>query len=133
MVVLSDAPPVNGHRPSANFLFHSVAQEFGAQAVGLLMTGMGEDGAEGLSAIKTAGGLTVAQSEESCIVAGMPRAAISKGFAMKIVPLDGLASFLIAQNNADRAAVIAASVKEQVENNNTLEKSDKGTVSPLRR
>jgi two-component system chemotaxis response regulator CheB len=133
MVVLSDALPVNGHRPSANFLFHSVAQEVGAQAVGLLMTGMGEDGAEGLGAIKAAGGLTVAQSEESCVVAGMPRAAISKGFAMKIVPLDGLASFLIAQNNADRAAVIAASAKEKVENNDTLEKSDKGTVSPLRR
>ena len=55
MAVLSDGPPVNGHRPSADVLFHSVAQQFGPTAVGLLMTGMGEDGAEGLGALKAAG------------------------------------------------------------------------------
>jgi two-component system chemotaxis response regulator CheB len=147
MVVLSDAPQVNGHRPSADFLFHSVAQEFGPQALGLLMTGMGEDGAEGLGAIKAAGGVTVAQSEETCVVAGMPRAAIAKGYATKIVALDGLAPFLIAQSNADRAAAIAASAgekasgeklpseksaNEKLDSAATLEKSDKRTVSPLR-
>ncbi|MGA2811617.1 MAG: chemotaxis response regulator protein-glutamate methylesterase, partial [Candidatus Acidiferrum sp.] len=88
MVVLSDAPPVNGHRPSADVLFHSVAQEFGSQSIGLLMTGMGEDGAEGLGAIKASGGFTVAQSEDTCVVAGMPRAAISKGYAAKVIALD---------------------------------------------
>src|SRR5208282_3978756 len=61
MAVLSDSPPVNGHRPSADVLFHSVAQHFGLTAVGLLMTGMGEDGAEGLGALKAAGGATIAQ------------------------------------------------------------------------
>jgi len=52
-------PPVNGHRPSADVLFHSVAQEFGLTTVGILMTGMGDDGAEGLGAIKAAGGMTI--------------------------------------------------------------------------
>ena len=102
MVVLSDAPPVNGHRPSADVLFHSVAQEFGPTAVGLLMTGMGEDGAEGLGAIKNAGGMTIAQSEDTCVVSGMPRAAILKGYASKIIPLDGVAAHLISQYGGDR-------------------------------
>ncbi|HEV2194906.1 MAG TPA: chemotaxis response regulator protein-glutamate methylesterase [Candidatus Acidoferrum sp.] len=102
MVVLSDGPPVNGHRPSADVLFHSVAQEFGLMAVGVLMTGMGEDGAEGLGAIKAAGGMTIAQSEESCVVSGMPRAAIQKGYANKVVPLEGLGTFLVNHYGADK-------------------------------
>src|SRR5208282_3048216 len=102
MAVLSDGPPVNGHRPSADVLFHSVAQEFGLTAIGLLMTGMGEDGAEGLGAVKAAGGVTVAQSEETCVVPGMPRAAIVRGFASKIVPLDNLAAYLLNQYGAER-------------------------------
>src|SRR5207237_982624 len=73
MAILSDGPPVNGHRPSADVLFHSVAQEFGLTAVGILMTGMGDDGAEGLGAVKAAGGMTVAQSEDTCVVSGLPR------------------------------------------------------------
>src|SRR6202165_3893421 len=104
MVVLSEGPPVNGHRPSADVLFHSVAQEFGLTAVGLLMTGMGDDGAEGLGAIKAAGGMTIAQSEESCVVSGMPRAAIMKGYANKIVPLDGLAAYLSSQYGTERTS-----------------------------
>jgi len=102
MVVLSDGPPVNGHRPSADVLFHSVAQEFGLTAVGVLMTGMGEDGAEGLGAIKAAGGMTIAQSEESCVVSGMPRAAILKGYANKVIPLEGLGTFLVNHYGADK-------------------------------
>src|SRR5207247_7633175 len=94
MVVLSDGPPVNGHRPSADVLFHSVAQEFGLTAVGVLMTGMGDDGAEGLGAIKSAGGMTIAQSEDTCVVSGMPRAAILKGYANKVSPLDGRGTVL---------------------------------------
>jgi len=97
MVVLSDTPPINGHRPSVDVLFHSVAQEFGLTAVGVLMTGMGEDGAEGLGAIKAAGGMTIAQSEDTCVVSGMPRAAILKGYAQKILPLEQLGTFLISQ------------------------------------
>lgn len=102
MVVLSDGPPVNGHRPSADVLFHSVAQEFSLTAVGVLMTGMGEDGAEGLGAIKAAGGMTIAQSEESCVVSGMPRAAILKGYANKIVPLEGLGHFLVTHYGGEK-------------------------------
>ncbi len=61
------------------------------------MTGMGDDGSEGLGAIKTAGGMTIAQSEDTCVVGGMPRAAIVKGYANKVLPLDGLAAYLVNQ------------------------------------
>jgi two-component system, chemotaxis family, protein-glutamate methylesterase/glutaminase len=105
MTVLSDSAPVNGHRPSVDVLFHSVAQEFGPQAVGILMTGMGEDGAEGLGALKASGAITIAQSEETCIVSGMPRAAIQKGYASKIVPLDALGTHLIFHYGSDRGGV----------------------------
>lgn len=97
IVVLSDEQPVNGHRPSADVLFKSLAEEFGDQGIGLLMTGMGEDGAQGLGLIKAAGGLTIAQGEESCVVFGMPKAAIERGHAMRVVQLDALASTLLAQ------------------------------------
>jgi two-component system chemotaxis response regulator CheB len=103
MAVLTDSPHVNGHRPSADVLFHSVAQEFGPSAVGIIMTGMGEDGAEGLGAIKNSGGMTIAQSEDTCVVAGMPRAAITKGFASKVIPLDALANFLVTNYQVERS------------------------------
>ena len=73
--------------------------------VGVLMTGMGDDGAEGLGAIKAAGGMTIAQSEDTCVVSGMPRAAILKGYATKIVPLDGMAAFLVSNYGGDRTPV----------------------------
>jgi len=83
--------------------FHSVSQEFGPTAVGVLMTGMGEDGAEGLGAIKAAGGVTLAQSEDTCVVPGMPRAAIVKGYVNRIVPLDAMGHVLITHFGGDRA------------------------------
>ncbi len=95
IAVLSDGAPVNGHRPSADVLFHSAAQEFGSQAIGLLMTGMGEDGAEGLGAIKKAGGIALVQSEDSCVVSGMPKAAIARGHVSRVVPLESLGSVLV--------------------------------------
>jgi len=104
VTVLSDSPHVNGHRPSVDVLFHSVAQEFGPTAIGVLMTGMGEDGAEGLGAIKAAGGLTVAQSEDTCVVPGMPRAAIVKGYAARVLPLDAIGQHLVAHFGGDRAS-----------------------------
>ena len=119
IVVLSDGPPVNGHRPSVDVLFHSVAQEFSLMSVGVLMTGMGEDGAEGLGAIKAAGGMTIAQSEESCVVSGMPRAAILKGYANKVIPLEGLGAFLATNYGADR------DLGEKVDKNEKPEKTEK--------
>jgi two-component system, chemotaxis family, protein-glutamate methylesterase/glutaminase len=103
-VALADDARVNGHRPSVDILFRSVASEFGSRAIGVLMTGMGEDGANGLGLIKNAGGLTIAQSEESCTVFGMPKAAIERGYAMRVVPLDMLANTLASQCSPERIA-----------------------------
>jgi two-component system chemotaxis response regulator CheB len=97
VAVLSDEPRVNGHRPSADVLFKSVAEEFGSRGVGVIMTGMGDDGAHALGLIKAAGGTTIAQSEQSCVVFGMPKAAIERGHAMRIVDLQAMASMLQAQ------------------------------------
>jgi two-component system chemotaxis response regulator CheB len=126
MVILSDGPAINGHRPSVDVLFHSVAQEFGLTAVGILMTGMGEDGAEGLGAIRSAGGVTIAQSEETCVVPGMPRAAISKGYASRIIPLDGLGQFLITHYGAERGH------SEKVNPQEKVDKNERSTVSTPR-
>jgi two-component system chemotaxis response regulator CheB len=104
IAILSDDPRVNGHRPSADVMFKSVAEEFGQRALGLLMTGMGEDGAHGLGLIKAAGGMTIAQGEHSCVVFGMPKAAIERGHAMRVVELEALASTLQAQCRADKTA-----------------------------
>jgi len=123
MAVLSDGPPVNGHRPSADVLFHSVAQQFALTSVGVLMTGMGDDGAEGLGAIKAAGGMTVAQSEETCVVSGMPRAAILKGYANKIVALESLSAFLVGHCGSDRAPDRDRS--EKGDRHDKIEKNDK--------
>jgi two-component system, chemotaxis family, protein-glutamate methylesterase/glutaminase len=94
VAVLNEDAPVNGHRPSVDVLFHSVAAEFGPQAMGVLMTGMGEDGAVGLGEIRSAGGFTVAQSQETCVVYGMPKAAIERGYAMQIADLQQIPNIL---------------------------------------
>ncbi len=102
VAVLSDEPKVNGHRPSADVLFKSLAEEFGPRGLAVLMTGMGDDGAQGLGMVKDAGGMTVAQNEESCVVYGMPKAAIERGFAVRVVALDAMANTLQAQCMTDR-------------------------------
>jgi len=121
MVVLSDGPTINGHRPSVDVLFHSVAQEFALTAVGILMTGMGDDGAEGLGAIKASGGVTIAQSEDTCVVGGMPRAAIIKGYATKILPLDSMANYLISQYGGPHGG----------DKTDSLDKSEKNEKVPV--
>ena len=95
VVMLGDDERYNGHRPSVDVMFESVAKEVGSRAIGLLMTGMGEDGAESLGLIKAAGGVTIAQDEASSVVFGMPRAAIERGHAMRVVPLDAMANLLV--------------------------------------
>jgi two-component system, chemotaxis family, protein-glutamate methylesterase/glutaminase len=94
VAVLVDGAPINGHRPSADVLFRSLAQEFRGNAAAVLMTGMGDDGAAGLGAVRLAGGYTIAQSLETCVVDSMPRAAIDRGYALRIVSLDRLAGVL---------------------------------------
>jgi two-component system chemotaxis response regulator CheB len=132
MAVLSDGPPVNGHRPSVDVLFHSVAQEFALSAVGVIMTGMAEDGAEGLGAIKAAGGMTIAQSEDTCVVSGMPRAAIQKGHANKIIPLDGIGTFLVNQyGGGDRAPVEKSDKPEKSDRPEKVEKNEKNERTPV--
>jgi two-component system chemotaxis response regulator CheB len=102
VAVLNDEPRVNGHRPSVDVLFKSVAEEFGEKGIAVLMTGMGEDGAHGLGLVKAAGGMTIAQSEESCVVYGMPKAGIERGYAVRVVALDALSNTLQAQCMQDR-------------------------------
>jgi two-component system, chemotaxis family, protein-glutamate methylesterase/glutaminase len=84
---LSDDPPVNRHRPSVDVLFRSAAQHAGKNAVGVILTGMGRDGAAGLLDMRNAGAYTLAQDEASCIVFGMPREAIALGAADEVAPL----------------------------------------------
>lgn len=84
-IQLTDAPPENGFRPSVSYLFRSVATSYGSRSLGVLLTGMGCDGASGLLAIRQAGGQTIAQSEDSCVVYGMPRAAVQLGAAREIL------------------------------------------------
>jgi two-component system chemotaxis response regulator CheB len=85
-LVLTDDPPVRGHRPSATVLFSSVALAYGARAVGVLLSGMGDDGAAGLRELKQAGGTTIAQDEASSVVFGMPAAAIALGIVDHVRP-----------------------------------------------
>lgn len=85
----------DGHKPSASLLMESAAQLYGRRTVGMLLTGMGEDGAAGMQAIKAAGGRTLVQNEESCVVFGMPGAAIARGAVDQIVHADELAGALM--------------------------------------
>ncbi|WP_395702311.1 chemotaxis response regulator protein-glutamate methylesterase [Aquabacterium sp.] len=86
-VEVVDGPPVSRHRPSVDVLFRSVARCAGANALGIIMTGMGDDGAAGLLEMREAGARTVAQDEASCVVYGMPREAVKRGAVERSVPL----------------------------------------------
>ena len=94
---LSDDPPVNRHRPSVDVLFRSAAQHAGKNAVGVILTGMGRDGAAGLLDMRNAGAYTLAQDEASCIVFGMPREAIALGAADEIAPLSEMSRRVMAR------------------------------------
>ncbi|HWZ87183.1 MAG TPA: chemotaxis response regulator protein-glutamate methylesterase [Thermoanaerobaculia bacterium] len=105
-IELSDGPLVSRHRPSVDVLFRSAAQAAGRGAIGVLMTGMGDDGARGLLEMKEAGAATLAQDEASCVVFGMPREAIARGAVDEVVALDRLAAAIL--KRAARAASAAA-------------------------
>jgi two-component system chemotaxis response regulator CheB len=91
-VRITDDPPENSCRPSVDYLFRSVAEVYGRHAVGVIMTGMGNDGSAGCGVIKRAGGAIVAQDEASCVVFGMPREPIERGLADVVAPLDRIAA-----------------------------------------
>src|ERR1700704_5162025 len=114
VALLSDEAPVNGHRPSVDILFRSVAEVFGTQAMAVLMTGMGEDGAVGLGEVRSAGGYTVAQSQQTCVVFGMPKAAIERGYAMRVADLQDLPHILQAQCAPERGRPENAEVKRAI-------------------
>jgi two-component system chemotaxis response regulator CheB len=99
---VSDGALVRHHRPSVDVLFQSVAETAGADAVGLILTGMGDDGARGLLAMKQAGAVTLAQDEASCVVYGMPREAVAMGAVDDIVAADHLSEALLALLRAPR-------------------------------
>jgi two-component system chemotaxis response regulator CheB len=96
VVRLGEDPPVNRHRPSVDVLFDSCADVAGAAAVGVIMTGMGDDGARGLLRMRRAGAMTLAQDESSSVVFGMPRAAIEMGAVDRVLPLSALADAALA-------------------------------------
>ncbi len=94
-VAVKDGPLVSRHRPSVDVLFRSAAHTAGANALGIIMTGMGDDGAHGLLEMREAGAATVAQDEASSVVFGMPKEAIALGAAERVLPLDRLASEIV--------------------------------------
>ncbi len=95
-VVLAEEPREALHRPSADVLMASAAAIYGPRAVGVVLTGMGSDGTEGLRAIREAGGHTLAESEETCVIYGMPKAAVAAGVVSQTVPLDRMAEEILA-------------------------------------
>ena len=103
-VRVKGGPPVHHQRPAVDVLFHSVAQAAGRNAVGVLLTGMGADGAEGLLAMRQSGAFTIAEAEETCVVFGMPREAIALGAATKVVLLHQVAATVLAALKNDAPA-----------------------------
>jgi two-component system chemotaxis response regulator CheB len=95
-VALSSAPPIGGFRPSGTFLFESVGRAFAAGAVAVILTGMGDDGVEGLRTIRRTGGRAIAQDETTSVIFGMPGAAIAAGLVDQVQPLPAIASYLVA-------------------------------------
>jgi two-component system chemotaxis response regulator CheB len=102
-VVVKDGPRVNRHKPSVDVLFESVARHAGGNALGVIMTGMGDDGARGLLQMRAAGARTIGQDENSCVVYGMPAAAAQLGAVERVLPLDEIAGAI--ENYAAMSAV----------------------------
>jgi two-component system chemotaxis response regulator CheB len=104
VITLSDGPPVHHHRPSVEVLFRSVAQHVGANAIGIMLTGMGKDGATAMRDMKHAGARNIAQDEATCVVFGMPKEAIAAGGVHEELPLGAIAGRVLTLLNAGMAA-----------------------------
>ena len=104
LVALNEAAPECGVRPAVNITMESMVRAFGADVVGVVLTGMGNDGTRGAGLIDAAGGATIVEAEESCVVWGMPRSVEEAGYANRVVPLDGVAGALVRACAAQRAA-----------------------------
>lgn len=110
-VRLNDGPQVHYQRPSVDVLFHSVARHAGVNAVGVILTGMGADGAVGMKEMRDAGAHTIAQDEVSCVVFGMPREAIVMGAAVEIAPLDHIPRRIIKALNKGKPVSAGAGAR----------------------
>ena len=97
IAALSDGPPVNRHRPSVEVLFKSGAEVAGPNIVGVMLTGMGKDGAQAMREMRDAGSWNVVQDEASCVVFGMPREAIAAGAASEVASLKDISGLILAQ------------------------------------
>ena len=104
-IAIKDGPPVSRHRPSADVLFRSAAQYAGPNVLGIVMTGMGDDGARGLLEMRKLGSSTRAQDEESCVVFGMPKEAIARGAVEKVVSLGQIPSEIMLWHNAGQSVL----------------------------
>jgi two-component system chemotaxis response regulator CheB len=100
LVEISDGPPVNRHRPSVDVLFRSVAKWAGPNALGIIMTGMGDDGAIGLKEMRDAGAKTAAQDEKTCVVYGMPKEAVKLNAVEQVIPLNSIAELIVRFNQS---------------------------------
>ena len=106
VVEVKDGPLVSRHRPSVDVLFRSVAKAAGPNAIGVIMTGMGDDGADGLLEMRQAGAMTIAQDEASCVVFGMPKEAIARGAAERVLPLHYIGEAASQQREHARSATV---------------------------
>jgi two-component system chemotaxis response regulator CheB len=106
-VEVTQDPPVSRHRPSVDVLFRSTAEAAGRNAVGVLLTGMGADGAEGLLELRQGGAHTIAQDEQTSVVFGMPREAIERGAAVEVLPLPRIAAAILARTTLPRGGPAA--------------------------
>ncbi|WP_082209905.1 chemotaxis-specific protein-glutamate methyltransferase CheB [Fischerella sp. PCC 9605] len=102
--ICSDLPPVAGHRPSVTVAFESAAKFYGKACVGILLSGMGIDGAEGMQVIAQAGGFTIAQDEATSVVFGMPKAAIELGVAQQVLPINAIARVIVERTRSGEPA-----------------------------
>jgi two-component system chemotaxis response regulator CheB len=107
---LSDGPPVNRHRPSVDVMFRSVAQNVGPNAVGAILTGMGDDGARGLLEMREAGSYTLAQDERTSVVWGMPGEAVKLGATSEVMPLERIAHALLEHSGHSTARIAGRSL-----------------------